>query len=60
MDLTTRFKILETEMAFLPVAERMAKLAAPDKRANMLRVLANMDQEIAQHRDEIDEVIWPT
>ena len=58
MDLMIRFRILNTEMEFLPVAERMAQLAAPDKRNKVLRLIAAIDQDIAKQRDEIDEIIW--
>ncbi|MFA5344781.1 MAG: hypothetical protein WC315_00700 [Candidatus Omnitrophota bacterium] len=59
MDLTTRFRILNTELEFLPVAERMAQLAAPDKRNKVIRLIAAIDQDIAKQRDEIDrEVEW--
>jgi hypothetical protein len=59
MDLTTRFRILKTECEFLPVAERMAQLAAPDKRNKVVRLIAAIDQDIAKWRDEIDrEIEW--
>ncbi len=59
MDLTTRFRILRTETEFLPVAERMAQLAAPDKRNKVVRLIAAIDQDIAKQRDEIDrEIEW--
>jgi len=59
MGLTTRFRILSTECEFLPIAERMAQLAAPDKRNKVLRLIAAIDQDIAKQRDEIDqEIEW--
>ena len=59
MGLTTRFRILNTECEFLPIAERMAQLAAPDKRNKVLRLIAAIDQDIAKQRDEIDqEIEW--
>ncbi len=57
MDTTTHFKILKTECEFLPVIERMAQLAAPDKRNKVLRLIAAIDQDIAKQRDELDK-LW--
>ncbi len=54
MDLTTRFNILKTENNMLPVLERMAQYAAPDKRGRVLRLLASFDQDMAKQRDAID------
>lgn len=57
MDLTTRFKILTTECEFLPVAEKMARLAHTDHRNRVVRLIAAIDQDIAKQRDEIDRCI---
>lgn len=50
----TRASLLQAERNCLPMVEKMAQLAAPDKRPRVLRLLAYMDQTIARHRDEID------
>jgi hypothetical protein len=55
MDTTTRTNVLHTERLFLPIIEKMAQLAAPDKRANVLRLMAHVEQDIAKHRDALHE-----
>jgi hypothetical protein len=55
MDHTILTRVLYTERLFLPVIEKMAQLAAPDKRANVLRLMAHVEQDIAKHRDALHE-----
>jgi len=50
MDPLTRANILATEQTFLPVVEKMIKFASPDKRDNAVRLLAKLDQSIAENR----------
>lgn len=53
MGLMTSFRTLQAENEFLPILERMAQYAAPDKRAYVLCMLARMDQDMARHREEL-------
>lgn len=55
MDRMTKVNILKTKREFLAIIERMAQVAVPEKRDNVLRFMATMEQEIAASRDEVDE-----
>jgi len=55
VDRMTKVNILKTKREFLAIIERMAQVAVPEKRDNVLRFMATMEQEIAASRDEVDE-----